>query len=207
MKMKFFIDSHKGSTCLYILILMAIFNQWENPTAWLYLALHGTYGLLWVTKSRIFPDSSWERRVGWGYGIGVVWGGLTLYWIAPLLLMLRDVHAPAWYLGLCTALYGAGVFLHFAADMQKHTSLKLNPDHLISDGLFTRLRNPNYLGELLIYMGFGLLAMHWAPVVVLLAFILFYWLPNMWRKDRVLSCYPEFETYRQRSWLFIPGIY
>ena len=60
MKQKFYIDTHKGVTALFVLLLMAIFNQWQNPTAWVYLALHGTYGVCWVLKSRIFPD----RREG-----------------------------------------------------------------------------------------------------------------------------------------------
>lgn len=203
-KMKFYIDTHKGATAFFVLLLMALFNQWQNPTAWVYLALHGTYGMLWVLKSRIFPDSSWERRVTPLYGIGFVWGGLTLYWIAPLLLAWRNVHAPAWYLGLCVALYACGVFIHFASDMQKHTELKLRPGCLITDGMFARVRNPNYFGELLIYLGFGLLAMHWLALVVLALFVAVYWLPNMQRKDTSLSRYPEFESYRRRTKLFIP---
>src|SRR5512147_1198665 len=121
MKQKYFIDSHKGVTFLAILLMMACFNQWQNPTAWLYLALHGTYGILWVLKSRIFPDKTWERPVSLLYGVGFVWGGLTLYWIAPALLAWRNVHAPGWYLGICAVLYALGVFTHFASDMQKHT--------------------------------------------------------------------------------------
>jgi steroid 5-alpha reductase family enzyme len=206
MKMKYFINLHKGATGLFVLLVMALFDQWHNPTAWLYLALHGTYGLLWVLKSRIFPDRTWGRPVSWLYGVGFVWGGLSLYWIAPLLLAWRDTHAPAWYLGMCATLYTLGVFIHFAADMQKHTALKLHPNRLISDGMFSRLRNPNYFGELLIYLGFGLLAMHWAPPAVLALAITAYWLPMMRRKDRSLSRYPEFERYRQRTNLFIPFV-
>ncbi|MFM8322823.1 MAG: methyltransferase [Chloroflexota bacterium] len=206
MPMKFYIDTHKGATFLFVLLLMAFFGRWDSPAAWLYLALHGVYGALWVLKSRIFPDRSWERPVSLAYGVGVVWGGLTLYWIAPVLLMLRDVQPPAWWLGLCAALYSLGVFTHFAADMQKHTVLALRPG-LITDGMFARVRNPNYFGELLIYLGFGLLAMHWAPLLVIGLFVAFYWLPNMRRKDRSLSRYPGFESYRRRTQLLIPFLF
>ena len=37
--------------------------------------------------------------------------------------------------------------------MQKYVSLKLNPGHLITDGMFSKIRNTNYLGELFIYLG------------------------------------------------------
>ena len=206
MKQRHFIDSHKAATGLFVLALIAIYDQWDNPTAWVYLALHGTYGLLWVLKSRIFPDKQWEQPTSLGYGL-VIWAGLSLYWIAPWLITSQKVQAPAWYLGLCIAIYAVGVFWHFASDMQKSMFLKLNPGHLMTDGLWSRLRNPNYFGELLIYLGFGLLAMHWAPLIVILLFVLIIWLPNMRRKDRSLARYPDFASYKARSKLFLPFVF
>jgi len=205
MKQKTFIDTHKGLTFLAILAFMAVYHQWRNPTAWVYLALHGTYGILWVLKSRIYGDRQWEQRTGLGYGL-VIWGGLTLYWIAPWLLTSRGVVAPGWYAGVCISLYVFGVFFHFASDMQKHTALRLHPG-LITDGLFACVRNPNYFGELLIYLGFGLLAMHWLPLVVIALFVVFVWLPNMRRKDRSLARYDGFKAYRRRTKLFLPFLW
>ncbi len=206
MKQKHFIDSQKGMTWLIVLLLIAVYGQWQNSTAWVYLALHGTYGFLWILKSRIFPDRAWEAPCSLAYGL-LIWTGLSLYWIAPFLLISRGVQAPGWYLAICIMLYAFGLFFHFAADMQKHMALKLNPEHLITDGLFGRDRNMNYFGELLIYSGFGLLAMHWLPVVVILAWVFIIWLPRMRAKDRSLARYPEFQEYQQRTWFFIPYIY
>ncbi len=36
MKQKHFIDSHKCATAPAVLLLMAFYHQWENPTAWIY---------------------------------------------------------------------------------------------------------------------------------------------------------------------------
>jgi protein-S-isoprenylcysteine O-methyltransferase Ste14 len=206
MKHKTFIDSNKGFTPFFFLILLVYFKQWQNPTAFVYLALHGSYGVLWVLKSNIFPDRTWERQVGWGYGL-ISWLGLCLYWVGGWLIFSRGIQTPAWWLGLCLILYIFGIFFHFAADMQKFVSLKLNPKQLITDGLFARVRNMNYFGELLIYAGFGLLAMHWLPVVILLVWVAVVWLPNMARKDKSLARYPEFEAYSQRTKRFLPFIY
>jgi len=81
MKQKHFIDSHKGATSLATLAMIWYFHAWENPTAWVYLALHGTYGILWILKSLTFGDKSWEQPTNLAYGM-VIWASLSLYSIA-----------------------------------------------------------------------------------------------------------------------------
>ena len=119
---------------------MFAYQAWDNPTAWAYLATHGTYGLLWVLKSQIFPDKNWEARCGIGYGM-LILTGLALYWGTPWMICAWKIHAPLWFVSLCVSIFSVGVFLHFAADMQKDTTLKLKRG-LITDGLFARTRNP-----------------------------------------------------------------
>ncbi len=203
---KFYIDTHKGANAFAILGLIAAYDAWHNETAWIYLALHGTYGLLWVLKSRFFGDRNWEREVDLPMGL-FTWLALTAYWVGPWVIVRDDLHAAPWLLALCVAMWGLGVFLHFAADMQKHTHMKLAPGTLLTDGLWSRCRNPNYLGELLIYFSFCLLSRHWAPLAVLLAMVAGVWLPNMLRKDRSLARYPEFAAWKARSSLFVPGLF
>ncbi|MFP3855074.1 MAG: methyltransferase family protein [Anaerolineales bacterium] len=197
------IDTFKGVTPLVILVLIALYDGWDRSAAWLYLGLHGSYGLLWLVKSQVFPDRSWKKPLKIGRGLIYV-GGLIAYWVAPWVLLALERHPPLLLFAAAPALYGTGVMLHFAADLQKHTALTLRPGQLITSGLFARIRNPNYLGELLIYLSFVLVSWHWLPFLILLAAVLFEWLPNMRAKDRSLSRYPDFEEYRRRSWLFIP---
>ena len=54
----------------------------------MYLALHGTYGLLWITKSRIFPDKQWEEKCSIFYGL-FIWFGLSLYWFSPYIIVAQ----------------------------------------------------------------------------------------------------------------------
>ena len=207
MRQRHFIDSHKAATGLFALALIAYYNAWDNPLAWLYLAMHGTYGILWIVKSRTFGDMQWERRTSLAYGL-FIWSGLSLYWVSPWLIASgRSTMPPAWYLGVCVLLYSFGVFFHFASDMQKHMWLKLRPGQLLTEGLWSKLRNPNYFGELLIYAGFSGLTRHWAPLATLACFILFVWVPNMLKKDRSLSRYPDFAEYKAKSWRFIPLVW
>ena len=206
MKQKHFIDIHKGATAPMVLILIWYFHQWENHTAWIYLALHGSYGIMWVLKSAIFPDKTWEAKCSIWYGL-YIWGGLTLYWISPFIIMSTPVYNSPMYLGLIVAIFAMGVFFHYAADMQKHAHLKLKPGELITDGLMSKCRNTNYFGEFLIYLSFALISKHWVPIAVLISFMTIIWLPNMRRKDKSLSRYPDYEDYKKRSSLMIPFIW
>ena len=209
MKQKHFIDFHKGITFIYILMLINFYSAFDNTTIWIYLGLHGTYGILWVLKSFIFPDKTWDQKTNFAYGL-VILSGLSLYWISPWLIVSGYFNegdmivAPNWLISIVIFMFGLGVFLHFSSDMQKHTILKTNPGTLISDGLFKRSRNINYFGELFIYLSFALLAMHWTPILILAVFMIIVWVPNMLRKDKSLSRYKEFEDYKNKSRMFFP---
>ena len=206
MKQKHFIDSHKGATAPAVFFLIWYFGQWDNATAWIYLALHGSYGIMWVLKSAIFPDKTWEAKCSIWYGF-YIWGGLSMYWISPWIIMSTPVENSPIILGFIVALFAMGVFFHYAADMQKHAYLTLNPGNLITDGLMAKCRNTNYFGELLIYLSFALMTQHWIPLAVLATFMAIIWLPNMRRKDKSLSRYPEYEEYKKRSSLLIPFLW
>ena len=206
MKQKHFIDIHKGATASVVLGLIVYFHQWENTTAWVYLALHGSYGIMWVLKSKIFPDTTWEAVCSIWYGL-YIWGGLTLYWISPWIIMSTGVQNTPMYVGICIAVFAMGVFFHYAADMQKYAHLKLQPGKLITDGMMFRCRNTNYFGELLIYLSFALLSRHWVPIAVLFSFMIVIWFPNMRQKDKSLSRYTEYEEYKKRTSLLIPFLW
>ena len=62
MKMKVPIDLHKGLTAVAVLSMMAVYDNWTLGP-WVYLACHGTYGVMWVLKSRTFPDTAWEEML------------------------------------------------------------------------------------------------------------------------------------------------
>lgn len=95
---------------------------------------------------------------------------------------------------------------HYCSDAQKYYVLNIRPG-LITDGFFSRCRNPNYLGELMIYLPFAMLSMHWAPFCVVLFFFLAAFWPNMKKKDKSLSRYPEFESYKQRTFMLFPKLW
>ena len=180
-----------------------------SAAAWLYLALHGSYGLNWLIKDLLFPDAKWQGRATIASCVlGAI--GLAGYWLAGWLIisgrttMAYPLPAPAWY-ALCVSLCVLDCILMTASDVQKFCTLNLRPG-LITDGMFKRIRHPNYLGEMMVYGGFALLAWHWIPVLVLA----YYWgvlfSTNMVIKEASMSRHPEWAAYRKRTWWLLPGI-
>ena len=212
LKQKHFIDTHKGMTPIFIIFLISIYSQWTNLDAVIYLALHGTYGILWITKSFIYPDKQWENKTSIWYGL-FIWIGLSIYWISPYIIVTGKHFMPILinndilYLGFCISMFVLGIFLHFTSDMQKYIYLKLKPGNLITEEMFSRSRNANYLGELLIYLGFTLIAKDWLPLLGLMLFVFLIWIPNMIKKDKSLSRYPEFHEYSKKSKRFFPFLF
>jgi protein-S-isoprenylcysteine O-methyltransferase Ste14 len=203
MKIKHAINLHKALTFLVILGLMVAYQNFTTGV-WVYLALHGTYGIMWLFKDRIYPDRQWEQDIPLGMGI-FTFIFLGLYWVAPFILVSSGVEPSPPLIAAAISINLFGVFLHYSSDAQKYYTLKYRPG-LITEGFFARCRNTNYLGEVLIYLAFALLVQHWLPFAILGVFFGLAFLPNMLKKDKSLSRYPEFEQYKANSGLLLPNI-
>jgi steroid 5-alpha reductase family enzyme len=201
MKISTFINLHKILVTPSVLAMMWWFGNWSTE-AFLYLALHGTYALLWLIKYVVYRDRSFDERLPVGIGIAFVFLPLEAYLLAPYLLISRHVKHPPYVLAAAVSIYIVGIFLHYVSDAQKHYVLR-HRRGLITDGLFAWTRNPNYLGELLIYLSYAALSAHWLPFVVLGGWMTSFFV-RMRKKDRSLSRYGEFAEYRSRSGLLVP---
>lgn len=204
LKAAWVIDLQKGGTLPFVLLLMWRFDVW-SATAWTYAALHGSYGLAWLLKDRVFPDPSWEKRVTFG-GAFTMWAlVLGPYWAAPVLLITRRVEQPPWVLGIATIVYVLGVLTMMGSDGQKYFTLKVKKG-LITDGFFARVRHPNYLGEMALYGSFAALAGHWLPWAILAWVWSGVFLPNMLRKEASMSRYPGWAAYKARTGFLLPRL-
>ena len=205
MKTIAYINAHKVLVAPLVLAMMWWFNNW-SPEAFIYLSLHGTYSVLWLIKEGTYPDRRFDQRQPLWIGILFIFVPLAGYYIAPFLLISRHVVLPPPVIGLVLCLYTMGIFLHYVSDAQKYYTLKLQPG-LIEDGLFARVRNPNYLGEILIYIAFAILSWHWLPFAVEAGWIVGFFLRNIWAKDKTLARYAGFEAHRRKSGLLFPKLF
>ena len=207
MKLNQIINLHKGLTPFVVMGMMIIFNNFTT-LPFVYLALHGTYGLLWLLKEKIFPDPYFKEKINFLTSVtGFIF--LGSYWIAPYILIQSQESVPEIKMNIIIAasvsINVIGVFLHFASDAQKYFSLKLKKD-LIKDGFFKNIRNTNYLGEILIYLSFAILSMSFIPFVILAIFFFIVFLPRMIKKDKSLTKYNSFEEYKKKTGLIFPKL-
>jgi protein-S-isoprenylcysteine O-methyltransferase Ste14 len=208
-KLSWVINAQKAGTFVFLGALIWYYGN-TSLAAWIYLAMHGSYGLAWVIKDVAFPDRSWQQRVTIGGGINTWLLALGWYWVFGWLLIARPVPPAyplpdyAWF-ALCVSLCIVGVVVMIAADAQKYFTLRERPG-LITDGMFRYVRHPNYLGEMLIYGSFALMVWHWLPVIVLAWIWLGVFAVNMATKEASMSRHPGWSGYRKRSWWLIPGV-
>ena len=196
------VNLQKFVTVFAIYGMMHYFDNF-SLAAWIYLGLHGVYGYTWLIKDLAFPNTAFEKRITISSLLMLLVGLNLLYWSLPWLFLSRHIEPSGPVLFVAVFMHTLGVAWMAAADLQKNCMLRYRKG-LITNGVFAYTRNPNYLGEVMIYSTYALLAAHWFSwlVIVLQFFCLF--LPRMLAKDASISRYPEWPEYERRSSLIIP---
>lgn len=159
--MRYYVNAHKGGMPFLIFGMMLYFNNFSLAN-WLYMALHGSYGLFWLVKDFTIPDTSFERKVTISCA-SIAW----LFVLQPYCYgayLLASGAAPqnpsAERICVCIMTYCFGLVFMLGADGQKYFTLRLKKG-LMDDGFMKWSRNPNYVGEMLIYSSFALVVQKW----------------------------------------------
>ena len=154
-----------------------------------------------------------DRSNRWVIGaLGLI--GLLSAWLPAYTdrkeFWVLDGDAVRW---LGVALYVAGGALRlwpvFVLGRRFSGLVAIQPGHaLVTDGLYSRIRNPSYLGLLILSLGWALAFRSGAGV--LLAFLNIPPLvARMNSEERLLHAQfgQEYEAYRARTWRLLPGVY
>ena len=86
--------------------------------------------------------------------------------------------------------------------------MAIQPGHsLVTDGLYSRIRNPSYLGLLILSLGWAL-AFRSGAGVLLAALNIPPLIARMNSEERLLHAQfgQEYEAYRARTWRLLPGL-
>ncbi|MEM9246303.1 MAG: steroid 5-alpha reductase, partial [Cyanobacteria bacterium P01_F01_bin.153] len=113
-KMKYPINLHKGLTLIVVLGMMFWYDNFTLGP-WIYLALHGSYGFLWLLKDRVYPDKRWEEEIPITLA-ATAFLSLAAYWVAPFLLISSGNVPPSPLIAGAIACNSFGLVLHYAGD-------------------------------------------------------------------------------------------
>ena len=153
----------------------------------------------------LYPDLRFQEKQPVWIGVLLIFLPLAGYYIAPYLLISRHIVLPPPIIGLCFFSISLKCpLLRWGRTEILYLRLQKG---LIEDGLFARTRNPNYLGEILIYVGFAIMSWHWLPFLVLAGCVFGFFLRNMWAKDRSMARYPTFASYKARTGMLFPKLW
>ncbi|AIN99012.1 hypothetical protein LPMP_251490 [Leishmania panamensis] len=193
--------------CMTLLVCSGMMWRSGNfsATAMTYTALHGSYGLCWYLKHLVFPDPRWETMVTIGGAMTSFIAVLGPYWVIAYNAIMRGTERSNVALCAATVMYAVGLVIMTGADTQKYFVLRERKG-LIKDGFFARTRNPNYLGEVMIYGSFAFVSGHTSSWVILLTIWTGLFLPSMVCKDIRMSRHADWKAYAARTGLFFPRI-
>ncbi|GMH87277.1 hypothetical protein TrST_g6481 [Triparma strigata] len=190
-----------GFFCLYL--MNYVFNTGDHLTSWIYLSLHGTYGMLWCLKEIVFPDPSWQRHVTLVDHLMAFGAVLGPYWYFPYSIMSKRTDASMQLIALCISMHTLGCVLMMASDTQKYFVLKVKKS-LIDDGWFGVCRNTNYLGEMMIYGSYAALTQDWISWAILVYVWTLLFGRNMFNKEASIARKKGGKEYMDNSWMIIP---
>lgn len=195
-------------TTIVALLVPALVLGLDSGRVAIYLALHISYCLWWLLEEVLFPWRTTQLFTEVVQPLQVVAVVLyvgVFYAVPGWLAMANPLPIGPLTIALGLCLYIFGSLLNTAADVQKGTAKALGAT-LVADGAWRRVRHVNYLGDLLRYSSFAVIAgSPWAWLLP--ASVLALYLPRMIRKEASMAeRYPAFAAYRQSSWWLLPGV-
>lgn len=191
------------------LITLALIYGIQEERQVIYLCLHIGYCLWWLLEQWLFPQRRQQiftEKVGLSTLIFVILFVGVFYCLPGYLAFTNP--DPASYLTIAIALplYIFGSLINTGADVQKTTAKELKGG-LVQDGIWRSVRHINYLGDLMRYSSFSVIAGDW-KAFILPAMITLLYLQRINQKEQSMNDkYPEFAAYKKSSSRLLPGIW
>ena len=202
LKFNWIINAQKTGTIFVMFLLMVYYKNYSTG-AWLYLSLHGTYGLLWFLKDMVFPDKSFQKYLTVVPSL-LVSLFLLSYWIMGYEVMcgLGDQNPSGKKIFGCFFIFSIGNILMMCADLQKFITLKYKKG-LIDDFFLKNNRNTNYFGEILVYLTFAMACGRKEGYIMLIIEWILFFGSRIYLKDLRLARKHGFEVYKKHSYIIL----
>eukprot|EP00331_Platyophrya_macrostoma_P015947 CAMPEP_0176463356 /NCGR_PEP_ID=MMETSP0127-20121128/35832_1 /TAXON_ID=938130 /ORGANISM="Platyophrya macrostoma, Strain WH" /LENGTH=359 /DNA_ID=CAMNT_0017855485 /DNA_START=20 /DNA_END=1099 /DNA_ORIENTATION=+ len=201
--LSFYANFQKGSMFFFLLYLMYYFKNYSRG-AFIYLAMHASYGFMWNLKTLAFPDRAHLAKMSIG-SLPLLFTVLIGYWYLGYFMMsgqgIQNPSPERICIGVC--IFTLGSVLMMTA--QKYFTLKYKKG-LIDSGMISRNRNTNYLGEMMLY---GALAYmngtekSYVPWAILLTVWTIVFSITIFAKELSLKKKEGYQQYKEKSWLLL----
>lgn len=104
-----------------------------------------------------------------------------------------------------------GIYLEWIADNQLAAFRKLKSGKILSTGIWSKCRHPNYLGEILFWLGMAIggisFGAPWFTLIGIVSLTLMFIIISIPMKEKhMASRYPDFAKYKKDVPLFIPRL-
>ena len=134
------------------------------------------------------------------FGLDLAWGEGGNLW--EHLFGTPIAHIAAMLLGIAIVLVGASLVV----DGWRRIHRARREDRLVTDGVYARMRHPQYTGLFLIVFGEGIV--HWPTIVSVLAFPIivfaYTWLARKEERQLLEKFGDQYREYQRRVPMFIP---
>ena len=202
------INTAKVITILCLISLALIYGINDTRQV-IYLCLHISYCLWWLLEQWLFPQ---RRQQLFTEKVGILTFILVLLFVGifyalPGYLAFTNPN-PVSYLTIALALplYIFGSLINTGADIQKMVAKSMRGG-LVKDGIWRSVRHINYLGDLMRYTSFSIVAGQLWAFVLPGIITLVYWQRIRQKEKAMAEKYPEFPAYQQNSSRLIPWIW
>ncbi len=191
------------------LIALSIVYGINDERQVIYLCLHISYCLWWLLEQLLFPQRRQQiftEKVGIA-GFILILLFIGVFYALPGYFAFTNSE-PITYLTIAIAVpvYIFGSLINTGADVQKMVA-KSFQSGLVQDGIWRSVRHVNYLGDLMRYLSFSIIAGSWWAFILPLVITIFYIQRIIQKEQSMSNKYPDFANYQQNSTRLIPWIW
>lgn len=202
------INLAKGLTII-LLIAYALIWGINDSRQVLYLALHVTYCVWWLVEQWLFParrQQIFQEKVTWASLIASLVFVGAVYSLPGYFAFTNPESISLVTIAIAVPLYVLGSLINSTADIQKLTAKKYGAG-LVQDEAWRLSQNINYLGDLMRYFSFAIVAGSlWAYILPLLVVALY--VSRISEKaTRMGEKYTDYEAYARQTKRLLPGIW
>ncbi|MDJ0635251.1 MAG: DUF1295 domain-containing protein [Xenococcaceae cyanobacterium MO_188.B29] len=202
------INVAKIVTIICLITLALIYGVNEERQV-IYLCLHISYCIWWLLEQWLFSQ---RRQQLFTDKVGILTFIIVLLFVGvfyslPGYLAFTNPN-PISYLtvAITLPLYIFGSLINTGADVQKMVA-KSKESGLVKDGIWRSVRHVNYLGDLMRYTSFSIIAGSWWAFLLPGVITLLYLQRINQKEEAMAAKYPDFAAYQQNSSRLLPWIW